>query len=210
MSQNQNIPTPEATDAGPGKTKPAGLSSDAMARRRMLVKSLGKGSSVIAAAAIPMHTLAATGTLAVTEAGTGGRRCTISGTMSGVHSKETVTNVCMGFSRSYYSTLANWPNYVSTGGGSATNYIGSTSFTDKSKFGDVFGSNSLPGNPSLFSLMSSDSDASHWITALLNSVNTKAINFPYSASEVIAFYNSSSQYSNALNFFIHYMETHLS
>ena len=204
MSQNQNIPTPEAT-------KPAGLSSDAMARRRMLVKSLGKGSSVIAAAAIPMHTLAATGTLAVTESGTGtAKRCTISGTMSGVHSQETVKDVCIGFHPSYYSTLANWPNYLSTGGGSATNSTGTFSFTEKSKFVEVFGGSSAQGNKQLILIMGSISDEAHWIAALLNSVNTKANNFPYSATQVIAFYNSTTQYSNALNFFKNYMETHLS
>lgn len=61
MPKNLHTPMPETETSD---THSTGLTSDAIARRRMLLKSLGKGSSVIAAAALPMHTLAGISTSA--------------------------------------------------------------------------------------------------------------------------------------------------
>lgn len=207
MSKNLHTSTPE-TETTDMQIGTSGLAPDAMARRRMLLKSLGKGSSVIAAAAIPMHTLATTRSLSLTS--TDGKRCTISGTMSGVHSKETITAVCGGLSPGYYHKIEHWPNYISSTG-IATNYTGSKTFTQNSTFTGVFGGSSSIGNMTLIAIMNNkqSSDEFHWIAALLNSLSaSKAVNYPYSPTEVIGFFNSSSGtiYTNALNFFKIYME----
>lgn len=211
MSKNHPTPTPETgtADTESMQTGISSLSSDAMARRRMLLKSLGKGSSVIAAAAIPMHTLAATGTLANTASG---KRCTISGTMSGVHSQNTVTAICEGYSPGYYKMISHWPNYNPTTT-IATNTANGKTFTQNSTFTFLFGGTSTLGAQSLINIMLnySSSDEFHWIPALLNSLAASpASNYPYSAKQIIDFYNSPEPArGNALNFFKQYMETHL-
>lgn len=91
-----------------------------VARRRMLLASLGKGGAVAVAVAVPMQSLASIGTLAVTA---NGKRCTISGTMSNIHSRETVTATCSGWSPAYYAILAKWPNYHVTNNPNAQNSV---------------------------------------------------------------------------------------
>ncbi|WP_295954242.1 hypothetical protein [Rhodoferax sp.] len=210
MSKNLNISTPETetTDAESMQTGVFGLTSDAMARRRMLLKSLGKGSSVIAAAAIPMHTLAATGTLAKTA---NGMRCTVSGNQSAIHSQTTVSDVCVGYSPGYYKMVSHWPNYNSTTT-LATNSFDTKTFTQNSKFSDVFGGSSSIGSITLIDIMKSypSSEEFHWIAALLNSLpGSPATNFPYFASKVVGFYLAAEPMrTNALNFFKGYMEVH--
>ncbi|MDR7377994.1 hypothetical protein J2X19_002673 [Rhodoferax ferrireducens] len=204
MSKIENTTRPETEQADVEQTTTlnTGLASDAMARRRMLLKSLSKGSSVVAAAAIPMHTLAGTGSLAVTA---NGKRCTISGTMSGVHSQETIKAVCVGYSPGYYKMISHWPNYNSTTG-VATNSVNGKTFTQTTSFSTIFGGGSASG---LLYIMQNNpsSDEFHWIAALLNSLpGSPATNFPYTASEVLNLYTNN--YANALKFFKDYMEVH--
>ena len=204
MSKIQKTTKPETEQAETelAAAVDTGLASDAMARRRMLLKSLGKGSSVVAAAAIPMHSLATARTLAITA---NGMRCSISGTMSAVHSQETTTNVCVGYSPGYYKKIEHWPNYNSTTG-IATNTVKGKQFTQTKSFSSIFGAGS---NSGLLDIMvnSPSSDEFHWIAALLNSLpGSPAQNFPYSASQVVNLY--STNYDNALKFFKGYMEVH--
>ena len=211
MPNNHNISATatETTDAESQQTDIPGLAPDAMARRRMLLKSLGKGTSVIAAAAIPMHTLAATGTLSKTA---NGMRCTVSGNHSAIHSQTTVTDVCVGFSPTYYQKVENWPNYIATVS-LATNSIGIKVFTQNSKFSNVFGGSSSVGDTTLIDILKNypSKEEYHWITALLNSLpGSPAQNFPYFPQEVIAFYTAADPaHTNALNFFTGYMEVHM-
>ena len=207
MSKNLPTPTPE-TETADLYSGNSGLAPDALARRRMLLKSLGKGSTVIAAAAIPMHTLASTRSLSLTSSD--GKRCTISGTMSGVHSSETITAICTGYSPGYYKTISHWQTYNITTG-IATNYVGTKQFTQNSTFTFLFGGTSSIGSKSLIDIMlqNSNTDEFHWIAALLNSLpGSVAVNYPYSPSEVIGFYNSTTMYSKALTFLKNYMEVH--
>jgi hypothetical protein len=187
------------------------LSNGALARRHMLLKSLGKGSVVVAAASIPLQSLASTVT--ITHPGTGGRpavRCSISGMMSGVHSRETVTTVCSGYSPGKYKKIENWPNYRS-GPNNAINVVDGISFDKNTKFKALFGSGLDVG---LLEIMNSYSSSNefHWITALLNAVGgaPSSFYFPYSASEVRAFYMGNGPFTaaQALDFFKTYMETH--
>jgi hypothetical protein len=189
------------------------LSAQALARRKMLLTSLGKGATVVGAVAVPMQSLAAIGSLSLTA---DGKRCTISGTMSAVHSKETITATCAGRRPSYYSNVANWPNYNAATNPLATNGItgggGTFTFNKDTKFNSIglFGSGSTL---SLIDLLTSgpNSDFGHWATALLNgtlgSTAGGNTNFPYTAQQVIDLYNNPAKQANALFFFKTYMET---
>ncbi len=192
MPKNLHTPMPETETSD---THSTGLTSDALARRRMLLKSLGKGSSVIAAAALPMHTLAGTGTLAIAS---NGKRCTVSSMASGVHSKETTTETCSGRKPSSYANPSTWP---SASFDSATNsYVvsssGITSFRNTSAFNVVFGGGA---STTIGTIMSTaqNSDEAVWITALFNSIigmsgvtSTGVKNFPYTPAQVIAMHTS--------------------
>lgn len=198
---SNHIHTPDSEAAAPDATlSHAGLSTDAMARRRMLLKSLGKGSTVVAAAAVPMHTLATTVT-------SSGKLCSVSGTMSGVHSQVTNRTTCTGKSPGYYMKCDHWPNYNPVSG-HATNYVGSKAFTENSTFQSVFGSGSTSG---MLFIMNNNQNTEyfHWIAALLNACGgSLAQNFPYTPQQVVNLYNSAEPtHTNALNFFKQYMES---
>jgi hypothetical protein len=211
MSENLKPPMPEDASSAvvSEQSLNSGLSSEALARRRMLLKSLGKGSTAIAAVSVPMHSIAAIGTLSVTA---NGKRCTISGTMSGVHSNETVTAGCKGYAPSKYQTLANWPGY-DVAANRATNTVDGITFAQQPvrgrTFSYVFGSGSNSNTLLAILVNSPGSDEAVWITALLNSIKVDASwNFPYSPSQVRSLYATGGQTSlNALAFFKGYMQT---
>lgn len=198
MSKNTSLSESAEQDKAPAAH--SGLSSDAQARRRMLLKSLGKGSTVVAAAAVPMHTLATTVT-------SSGQICTVSGVMSGVHSQVTNKAVCFGYSPGYYKMCSHWPNYNPVTG-HAINYIGSKTFTDSSTFKSVFGSGSTS---SLLNVLNNETNTEyfHWTAALLNAcAGSLAKNFPYTPQQVIDLYNTGEPtHTNALNFFKAYLES---
>lgn len=183
------------------------LSNDVLARRRMLLASLGKGAAVAAAVGVPMQSLAAIGTLAVTA---DGRRCTMSGNMSAVHSNETIKALCTGKRSSFYATISNWPNYNIATNPGASNLVngGSGTFNKDTPFNTLF-----PGGSSttLINVLTTDANSaeSHWITALLNgTANSLSVNFPYTAAQVIGFYNvGGTARDKALMFFTGFMET---
>ncbi len=202
MSENNATSSVKAEDN-------TALTPDALARRHMLLKSLGKGSVVVAAAGIPLRSLATTGTItSVGKDGAPAVRCGVSGMMSGVHSRETLTTVCSGYSPGKYKTLSNWPNYAS---GNAVNSVDGISFNQNTKFKALFGSGLDVGLLTIMNSYSS-SDEFHWITALLNALGgaPSSFYFPYTASQVRAFYMGNGQYTaaKALEFFKTYMEIH--
>lgn len=212
MSENLKPPMPE--DASSAVVSELSLNSclstEALARRRMLLKSLGKGSAVVTAVSVPMHSLAAIGTLSVTA---NGKRCTISGTMSGVHSKETTTAQCAGWSPGYYKMIEHWPNYNAATNPSGINTItgGSGNFNKDTLFSMLFGGG--PSEKLLVVLNNTNlyQNEFHWIAALLNgTTGSPAQNFPYSAAAVIALYKDTNKRAAALTFFKDYMETHIS
>lgn len=185
------------------QTEQAGLASasvSAIARRRMILASLGKGASVAAAVAVPMNSLAGIGTLSVTA---NRRRCTISGAIiSGViHSNETVTAECVGASPSYYSNPARWPTSLNLN-------------PETSTLNDLFGNGSTDLLSDILTNSPSSDDA-HWIAAFFNGAtdSSEAVkNFPYTSAKVKEFYNlvpSDPYRSQALSFFVTYMETYV-
>lgn len=190
-----------AAPAATGSSPAAGsLSGDALRRRRLLLKGLGKGSAVVAAA-VPIHTLAAPVLTPTTV-----RLCTVSGVQSNVGSGRTgvTTATCMGYSPAYYSTLSHWPGY---NGSTTSNTVGGTTFTELSSFAAVFGSGPATG---LLAILqgSAGSDTAVWITALLNGIKQQpGHSFPYTGPEVVAFYNDTpANASKALAFFRGYVQ----
>ena len=167
-----------------------------VARRRMLLASLGRGSAVVAAAALPLKALAATPTVtSINGIGLGAPvRCTISGAMSGVHSKETITATCAGRKPSSYGpptvTIPTaWPGGV----------IKSTPFNA------VFTSSVTS---TLINIIQTTpvSDEAYWIAAFLNAMSGSPVsNFPYTPTEVQGLFVNNP--GPALIFFKTYMST---
>ena len=178
----------------------ASSSVNAVARRRMLLASLGKGSAVVALVA-PIQTLA------VTTIVGGTKLCTVSGVQSNVgsHPLGTVTT-CQGNSPFYFQTLANWPGYNSSTS-VATFTVDGQTFTNNSQFKDLF----TPGVGTKLDtvLNTQTSDDAAWVTALLNALkNRTGFNFPYTPSQVRAFYNGGGTLKDqALAFFKGFMQT---
>lgn len=189
MSENLKTSGSDIDGRSPIESQPVGgLSSDVLARRRMLLASLGKGAAVAAAVAVPMRSLAA---LSVTRVD--GKRCTISGTMSGVHSKETITATCAGLKPSTYDVSTLWPGKVNK----------------KAAFNTVFTSSSVTTTLIDIVQTAPTSDNAYWIAAYLNAqTGSPASNFPYTPTEVVNFFNGPNIIKgSALNFFITYMST---
>lgn len=204
MTANNSTPSDTAKASDPT------LSADALARRQMLLKGLGKGSAVLAAT-VPLQTLAGQSLLTFD----GKHQCSVSGMHSGVHSATpSNTPICGGYSPGWWGQSNTdsqgriyprrpWP----------TDY--------KIKCRTIFTRSTLLNDdgtlPSLFQIMEpkepiskfSNTDEFHWVCAYLNALS-HSFNFPYSGQEVIDFYNSPSSYADALAFFKTYMETHTS
>jgi hypothetical protein len=198
-----------ATGLQAGALPPGNPSETLLARRKMLLTSIGKGSAVVAAVAVPMQSLAAIGTTSLTATG---KRCTISGVMSGVHSRETITAVCRGRRGTYYNVVTNWPNYSAgsnpngmngiTGSASGFTFTKDTLFNNNGLFGSGVGTKLID----IFN-GSTTTEYYHWATALLNgTLGSTAVNFPYTAQQVIDLYNNPAKRADALAFFTTYME----
>ena len=212
MSENLKKLEVESSSGPDTGVAPIGnMPAQALARRKMLLTSLGKGAAVVGAVAVPMQSLAAIGSLSLTA---NGKRCTISGAMSAVHSNETITAVCSGRRPSFYSVVTNWPRYNAGSNPLATNPItgsgGGITFNKDTTFNSLFGSGSAL---SLIDLLftAPTSDFAHWATALLNGTDLSAAgnatNFPYTAQQVIDLYNNPARSADALSFFTNFMET---
>ncbi len=227
MSEHQPSPGRESDPSEPGSV-PVVPMTDSQLRRRLLLKGLGRGSAVIAAAA-PIKTLAVT--QSVTQ---NGLMCTVSGVGSAAHSTGGTVKTCGGLSPGYYKTPSHWPGYSSAGNTSkATNTIGSVTFyedfkiassglsqggpvnntsTQDTAFNAIFGGGLSAG---VFYILKNkaNTDEFHWIAALLNAILYATTGqwpkspsvFPYSPSEVLALYKN--DYASALSFFKGYMET---
>ena len=175
------------------------LSATALARRHLLLKGVGKGS-LLAAAAIPIQTLAGTGML--TGAGKNGEpavRCSVSGMQSGIHSAAPSAGTCGGYSPGWWGQNKDYPH--KNWPGSVNPNAAITTVCNRSTL-------KVGGNPAtLWQVMSmfQNTDEFHWVCAWLNAT-VNAFHFPYSPAEVIALYNDQTKYAAALNFFKTYME----
>lgn len=197
---NDNQPT--------GQDKEIASPNDVNARRRLLLKGLGKGSVAGLATALPLKTLASTSVFTHPNAPGPQIRCGISGMTSGIHSRDTTTSVCQGYSPGWWGQQDNaspgkprrtWPcNYAEA-------------------YDVKFPRPPLPllngQKPSLFQVVKDypNTDTRHWICAYLNGLSRGPDGtFPYSGQEVLSFYNGTGPYTTAaaLAFFKTYMETH--
>lgn len=181
--------TNKIESAGNGQV--AVLSSAAVARRRILLKGVGKGAAVLAAT-VPIQTLANQSLLTFD----GLHQCTVSGMKSGVHSTTPgTTPLCGGFSILHWSNLPTnqWP------GGTSTSV---------KKWNQVFTTSSSYSNNKLVDILktplSSSSPEAHWIVAWLNATALPRSQFPYSPAEVIVYNTEAS--TDAYTFFTTFME----
>ena len=166
----------------------------AVSRRRMLLKGIGKGSALLAAAA-PIKTLASTASVTAN-----GQICSVSGVQSAVHSQSTSLPTCGGKGPAFYATISNWPS------GDTTYTVGSKTFNKTTKFNALFGTGSTSNLMNILKQSPVPAEG-HWITALLNAIKPPSTYvFPYSAQEVLDLY-ASPQKDAAQAFFQGYMET---
>lgn len=166
----------------------AALSSAAIARRRILLKGVGKGAAVLAAT-VPIQTLA--GQSLLTFDGT--HACVVSGIGSGVHSTTPGnTQRCAGFNITYWRTLkqTDWP----TG-------------TYGKLWKDVFVSISPYSSDSLSKIVKNSTTPAeaHWVVAWLNATRPHpSYPFPYLPDQVRDFNTANS--TDAFTFFRDFME----
>lgn len=197
--------TPDSIESA-GQDKAKAISGDALARRRALLKGLGKGAAVLASS-VPLKTLASTSVF--TNPGKGGApviRCGLSGMQSGVHSRETVTDTCGGYSPGFYKKSGNWPSGTNPNA-TCVSVFSNCTLTMPSSAG------TRPAT--LLEVMNNfeSSDEFHWIAAWLNGI-AGVFNFPYSGPDVLNLYYGrpvagvTYTYAAALTFFKTYMELH--
>ncbi len=189
----------ESTGAEGASPAPSGMETllpTAADRRRLLLKGVGRGGAILAAT-VPLKTLASQRLLTSDLA----HQCTVSGIQSGVHSASPGSaQVCTGCTPSYFCKS-------NDGGRSPCNFPPlPNGVTYKTPCSSVFRQSRV--NVSLFQVLSTNyasTDEQHWVCAWLNALR-KDPSFPYSSDDVMNFYNSSTQYQNALGFFKTYME----
>ena len=187
------------------------LSSMAVARRRALLRGVGKGAAVLAATA-PLQTLAGQSLLTFD----GKHQCSVSGQHSGVHSATpSSTLTCSGFNPNYWGQAA-----AVNGNGNGASPLRTWPTDYKQKFINIFTHSGFNNSITLFQVMQNNgqftnADERHWLCAYLNALSsvTSGLNFPYTAAQVLAYYNAgkgSKVYLDALKFFTDYMETRTS
>lgn len=207
-SMQSEHPTPSNTpdEAGPGPAV------DALQRRRLLLKGLGKGSAVVAAV-VPIQSLAAVDPMAA-------KLCTVSGVQSNVGSGRTggTTEQCSGYPQTFFATLLNWPGYVAASGAtpaSASYTVKGTTYNEQALFSVVFAPGSTT-NASMFAVLSAGPSSDRtWAAALLSAIKKQLENkgpsafgtsgyFPYTPNEVVDLFNSSRK-AEAETFFQLYL-----
>lgn len=183
------------------QTRAESLPTPALARRHLLLKGVGKGGLLVAAA-VPIQTLAGTGML--TGGGKNGEtavRCSVSGMQSGIHSAAPSAGTCGGYSPGWWGQNKdhphkNWPVSINANA-SITTVCSRSTLMVGSQLATLW---------QVMSMSSfSSSDEGHWVCAWLNA-QVNAFHFPYSPAEVIALYNDTAKYAAALTFFKTYME----
>lgn len=164
---NTPLAPPAAAQAGPGL--------NALQRRRLLLRGVGKGAAVVAAA-VPMQSFA--NSILKTQ-GPPERLCTVSGVGSILPSAAPqIDGVCSGKTASYWQNLdqASWPIPKTT------------------KFKRVFGgSNTITFQTLMAGSTSTEQTfARAYLNAKVGSV-TSPPTFPYSPGEVVKFYQGTNR-----------------
>jgi hypothetical protein len=159
------------------------LSADSLERRRILLTSLGKGSVVLAAAAVPMHSLASDSQCQTDDKNVHGKHfhATASRCASPIGSKAPTLPVSCGHGCGHYKTQpTNWPGYSNR-----------TSCRDK-KFKDVFSNAGGQFRDKTCGYIVDNCPTSpecRWVLAYLNSDPEKCgngiYNYPYAKAEIM-------------------------
>ena len=180
----------ELTEQG----KAESLSFAAVARRRALLKGIGKGTALLAAT-VPLQTLASQSVLTVTV---DGQVCSISGAQSGVHSATpSGTPTCLGHNPDRYKLRENFPAPTNPDALITSVFPGCTLTMS-------------PGSPptllEVMNMTPSPAEA-HWLAAWLNAMGGAPSDwfYPYTGVEIQGFYAANDQ--NAYTFLTKYMET---
>lgn len=178
-------------------------------RRAMLFKSMGKGSAVLAAAGLPIHTLANTPTIVIEGTKT---RCSLSGMQSGMGSRMPATDTCTGKSPGYWHKPEHWT-------AAQSEVINLEKPAKSPTFNAWFGPASSVelGNATLYEYLTSigsdrkkslklnDTDEWHWVCAWMNAMannvaSTGVKNFPYTGPEIVQLYRDPTIRADALAF----------
>lgn len=184
------------------------LSTDALARRRLLLSSLSKGSVVVAAASVPMHTLASDSQCQTDDKNIHGKHfhATASRCASPIGSRSPSLPVSGGYGCGHYkASPGNWPGYNN-----------GTSCRDK-KFKDVFvNANGQYKNKTCSDIVGNypSSSECRWVLAYLNSDPQKCgngiYNYPYTKAEIQQLWKGGSglpDQATCQTFFGVFMET---
>ena len=186
------------------------LNKQALARRHLLLRGMGKGAAVMGAV-VPIQTFSAQ-TLLTFD---GKYLCSVSGTQSAVNSTTSSSALaCGGYSPSRWveseskrSATLKWP-------------VLPNGWTAKTQCKKVFTRSVLMKEdgrwPSLMDVLEAEdensrfasSDEIHWICAWLNALSG-SFNYSYTGEQVLDYYNqgfASKSYQDALYFFKTYME----
>jgi|SRR6218665_3601290 len=184
------------------------LSSEAVARRRLLLRGVGSGAAAVAALT-PVRALATNSgsTVYVCASKTTGKDliCTLSGVDSAAHSfGPNITKVVAGGKKVSY-----WGDCKNTGSSKTPVYAPNNSWPIDYK---IVAKDALPNcsaamsNKTLLEIMRANqsTEEAHWIGAYLNAAKFPAM-FPYTPQQVLDLYNG-NQRSKALTFFVTYLE----
>ena len=185
---NSTEPSEPGSQTSPNNWSDETFSADAAARRRVLLKGLGKGAAVLTAT-VPIQTLA-------------GQICPSSGTMSARMSQGTspAENCPSGFAVAHWAqTNADNPPAPKNQWPAGASHL--------ARYRSVFISSA--NNKTMLQIMTdpSYSDEKHWICAWLNSQAVPK--FPYKPLKIINLANPDfrTQYADSLAFLKKYMES---
>jgi hypothetical protein len=175
IDQNQDPSRSLAADTAPIVVQGAvedrpvpSTAADPASRRKLLLRGLVGAPVLLAAASRKAQSYSTT------------RYCSYSGMQSAAVSHAPTPTCTGGYSPGYYKTLSHWPP--------APLKVNGYTFTSDSKFSKVFGSGP---NYTLIDILLNHTNTPefHWIAALLNAL-TASLGFPYTASQVVNYYNN--------------------
>ncbi len=175
MSKNfQSTDSEFGEESAQGSAVQTSSLPDVSSRRRMLISSLGKGSAAVAAASIPMHTLAGQSTRCKTDGSKPVRAC-ISGMQSAVGSMAASWPISQGRNCSYYLDKTKWPSQSDC----------------TKKFSTLFpGATTTNASMTCFDIVKTKSTSKEcrWVLAYLNAQTCVGYYYPYDVSEVKSLY----------------------
>lgn len=182
----------------PAVQAPEALNAAALARRRALIKGLGKGGAALAVVA-PIQSYA------VPKLNTG-QVCSLSGLQSGVASHNPATTAtCAGWPPTYFHAkggqAANWPSGIDPASATFSSVFGGS---DNRLLLKVFLDGATDANPN-GTPSQADVDKSYWIAAYFNA-QIASNNWVYTKEQVVEQYNLPGTQPEAyLNFYKTYL-----